>query len=175
MSKRIARGFFGVVSFFLSYGTAGQGAYATQPDPLTFLVKAGQTILVKGNLEIGADAVIEVRGTLLVEGDMVINEDLNLLVTDQGKLVVKGDVVSNSTLIKNIMVTGAGQVRIDKVFQAGDNMNVITDQNGRINAQKVIAQQSAKIGGTRNFLILSDCTCPQQACNFCNLIPAAKL
>lgn len=143
----------------------------------TFLVKAGQNILVKGNLELGLDAVVEVRGTLIVEGDMVISDNLALLVTGEGKLLVKGSVLCKSKLKKSILVTETGQFTIASFFHAGDNMDIVTYGAGLVSANKVVADPGARIGGTYNFTA-PDCSCSSAnkgPCNFCHMLAAAKL
>lgn len=143
---------------------------------VTFLVQEGQTISVKGNLKTGRNAVIIVRGTLQVEGDMIVQHDLNLVIEGEGKLIVGGNLETQSLQKKEIAVSGSGQFSVQNSFYAGANMQITFLGQGMIRAKKIIADNALTVSGTQNFLV-SDCRCASanQACNFCNTLVADSL
>lgn len=151
--------------------------HTTDNQEVTFLVKEGQTVTVRGNLKTGVNAAIIVRGTLQVEGDMIIHHHLNLIIEGEGKLIVGGNLESQSLLKKEIAVSDSGRFTVQNIFHAGSNMQITVHDQGLIRAKGIIADRSLTVKGTRNFLV-SDCRCKtahDAACDFCQSLVADSL
>lgn len=132
-----------------------------------FLIEAGKSVVVKENCNIGPNTILEVRGSLLVEGDLIIRQDLELIIAGEGKLIVKGDVTSQSLALKIIQVLDRGEFTIDGTFNANDNTKITTLGNGFITANRVVAGSTAELSGTRQFTTLA-CACDEGInCDFC--------
>lgn len=132
-----------------------------------FLIEAGKSVVVKENCNIGPNTILEVRGSLLVEGDLVIRQDLELIIAGEGKLIVKGDVNSQSLALKTIQVLDRGEFTIEGTFNANENTKITTLGNGFITANRVVASSKAELSGTGQF-ITSACACDEGInCDFC--------
>lgn len=136
-------------------------------DKSRFVIEAGKSVVVKENCNIGPNTILEVRGSLLIEGDLVIRQDLELIVAGEGKLIVKGDVMSQSLALKSIQVLDRGEFTIEGTFNANDNTKITTLGNGFITANRVVASSKAELSGTGQFTT-SACACDDGInCDFC--------
>lgn len=136
-------------------------------DKSRFLIEAGRSVVVKENCNIGPNTILEVRGSLLIEGNLVVRQDLELIVAGEGKLIVKGDVMSQSLALKSIQVLDQGEFSVNGTFIANDNTKITTLGNGTISANRVVASKTVELAGTRQFTTLS-CACDDSInCDFC--------
>lgn len=147
---------------------------APTKDKSKFLIEAGKSVVVKENCNIGPNTILEVRGSLLIEGDLVIRQDLELIVAGEGKLLVKGDVMSQSLALKSIQVIDQGIFSIDGTFHANDNTKIMTLNDGAINSNRVVASKDVALEGTRQFTTIS-CACDDGInCDFCKTSPISR-
>lgn len=149
--------------------TGNHKAVTAANDKSRFVIEAGKSVIVKENCNIGPNTILEVRGSLLVEGDFVIRQDLELIIAGEGKLIVKGDVMSQSLALKTIQVLDRGEFTIDGTFNANENTKITTLGNGFITASRVVASSTAELAGTRQLTTLA-CACDEGInCDFCKM------
>lgn len=103
----------------------------------------GLTINTTGILNVGASGTpknfsagngssITVTGTLIIWGDLIVDNNLNLSVS--GTLIIKGNIQMNNGA--SISVTGS--VQVDGDFIAGNNANVTISGGGNINVNGTV-------------------------------------
>jgi hypothetical protein len=155
-------------------GTTRHTIAAPTNDKSKFLIEAGRSVVVKENCNIGPNTILEVRGSLLIEGNLVVRQDLELIVAGEGKLIVKGDVMSQSLALKNIQVIDRGEFSVEGTFHANDNTRIMTSSDGAISANRVVASKNVELTGTRQFTTLS-CACDDGInCDFCKTSPISR-
>jgi hypothetical protein len=177
MMSSITAVFFLFSNFFgisVAPETATKTTISSFEDKSKFLIEAGRSVTVKENCNIGPNTVLEVRGVLLIEGDLVIRKDLELIVAGEGKLYIKGDVIAQSTAIKNIQVLDRGELSVEGTFNANENTKIMTQGGGSITTNRVVASKTVQITGTRQF-VASACACDSGLnCDFCQMFPVSR-